>query len=88
MRMPMPTEFHYEQEIDIFLLQEVTPNGFGMLRGYNAYRNDGIKKRDATMFTRETIKLTNLAVAIRTGNGSVLPRRLYSEYIYTVWLIE
>ena len=85
MKMPMPTEFLYEQEIDILLLQEVTPTEFGLISGYNAYTNVGINKRGAAIFTRETIKLTNHAVANRTGNGSVLPRRLYSEYtVYTL----
>ena len=74
MKMPMLTEFLYEQEIDIILLQEVTPTEFGLISGFNAYTNVGINKRGAAMFSRETIKV------IRTGNGSVVPRRLYSEY--------
>ena len=80
MKMPMPTEFLYEQEIDILLLQEVTPTDFGQISGYNAYTNVGINKRVTAMFSRGTIKLTNHALAIRTGKDSVLPRRLYSEY--------
>jgi hypothetical protein len=56
MRMPMPTEFLYEQEIDIILLQGVTPNEFDLIRGCIAYTNVGINKCGNTMLTRETIK--------------------------------
>ena len=81
----MPTEFLYEKEIEIILIQEITPTEFGLISGYSAYTNVGINKRGAAMFSRETIKLTNHAFAIRTGIGSVLPRSLYSEYtVYTL----
>ena len=84
----MATEFLYEQEIEIILLREVTSTEFGLLAGNIEYTNVGINKRGAVMLTRGTINVTNHAVAIRAVNDSVLPRRLYSEYIYTVWLIE
>ena len=88
MRTPMPSEFLYEQETEIILLHEVTPTEFGLIRGDNVYINVGIKKRGIVMLTRETIKVTSHAVAIREGNGIVLSRRLYSKYMCTVWLKE
>ena len=82
--MTMPTSFFCEQEIDIILLQEVNPNEFDLIRGYIAYTNVGINKRGAAMLTRDTIKLTNHAVAIRVVNGILLLRRLYTKYISTL----
>jgi hypothetical protein len=44
MRMPMSTEFLYEQELDIIPTQGVTPNEFDLIRAYITYTNVGINK--------------------------------------------
>jgi exonuclease III len=58
MRMRMIDEF-LQQEIEIFLLQEVTHTDFDIIRGYNAQTNGGIHNRGTAMLTREQITLTN-----------------------------
>ena len=76
----MLEDFMRKQEIDNYILQEVTQPMFDTFRGDAAYTNIGTTRRGTAILTREHMPLTNI-VRLPTG-------RVMAAEIQAVWLVN